>query len=56
MTLAKVGLNRPPDEYEPLMDEGETLRGTVRASSNLLEFLMAVLLEESTPYIVICTI
>jgi hypothetical protein len=46
--------NRPPDEYEPLMNEDEMLTGTVRAFANLLEILMTVRLQESTPSITPC--
>ena len=37
------------------MNEDETLRGTVRAFANLLEVLMIVCLQESTPSIILCT-
>jgi hypothetical protein len=37
------------------MNEDETLRGTVRAFVNMLEILMAVRLQESTPSINLCT-
>ena len=47
--------NRPLDENEPLMNEDDTIRSTVRTSANMSEILTIVPLQESTPSINLCT-